>query len=464
MGIVFLHQLHDNLRSLRFQLSLLVLLLFFAANGAIYALKGNRLAAEEARIQADDEQRYAGVATVRQAADTWYKIHSPATGAEFIAEGGFNWFPDGMWICPASGQTTWLTTVRTTNHWMRRFEVVDWTTIVRYILSFLCLVLAYDGISGERERGTLHLVLANPLSRGRFLAGKLLSHLVTLMVSVALGALVSLSILVLAGAVELDLSLWLGVLLFFLEAAFYAGLFLLLAMGISALLPSSATSLVFLVTAWTLLVVVIPQTSYLIASRAVPPAGAYWERIGRYEEEVRAGLERQGLSPRPTALARVDGYALEQRFVQRLQEMEREKDRMRREVEQLERRQDAVARAVNLLSPGYAFQYATEALLGTGAPRFEGFIEQGWRYRETLRQFLRSRDAADPDSPGVLFLPAFMSAQELDPRQLPRFRQHPLSLAESASGGVVPGVVLVLETALAFSFALWSFNRLDLAG
>ena len=35
MARIFLRQLHDNLRSLRFQLGLVVLLLFFAANGFI---------------------------------------------------------------------------------------------------------------------------------------------------------------------------------------------------------------------------------------------------------------------------------------------------------------------------------------------------------------------------------------------------------------------------------------------
>jgi hypothetical protein len=41
-----------------------------------------------------------------------------------------------MWLTPQSGETTWLNVIRTTNNWMRRFEVVDWSLIVRYVLSF----------------------------------------------------------------------------------------------------------------------------------------------------------------------------------------------------------------------------------------------------------------------------------------------------------------------------------------
>jgi ABC-type transport system involved in multi-copper enzyme maturation permease subunit len=464
MGLVFLHQVHDNLKSLRFQLGLLVLLLFFAANGAIYALKGTRLAVEEARIRADDESRYTAAQSVRQAAGAWLKIHSPATGTEFVAEGGFDWLPDGMWISPASSQTVWTTTVRTTNHWMRRFQVLDWTSIARCVLSFLSLVLAYDAVSGERERGTLQLVLTHPLSRGRLLAGKLLAHLVSLMVGVAVGATVSLLILALAGVVELGVTTLASALLYLVEAAVFAGLFLLMGMGISALMAQSASSLVFLLTAWALLVVVVPQTSYLVAVRAVPSTGGWEERILQHDQEARAALVAQGLTARPPEAAAADGYAVEQRLLQGLQELERESDRLRREAEQLERRQYAVARAMNLLSPAYAFQYSTEALLGAGVQRYESFVAQGWRYRDELRQFLRARDTADPSSPHLLFLPDFMSSQPLDGRELPRFQQRPLAVTDSAAGAAVPTAILVLEAALAFFFALWAVNRMDLAG
>ena len=77
---------------------------------------------------------------------------------------------------------------------------------------------------------------------------------------------------------------------------------------------------------------------------------------------------------------------------------------------------------MNLLSPGYAFQYSLEALLGNGIARFRSFTRQGWDYRETLREFLRARDAADPDSPHVLFLGDYMSQEKLDPAPHPALR------------------------------------------
>ena len=40
---------------------------------------------------------------------------------------------------------------------------VDIVTVFQILLSLLALVFAYDAIAGERENGTLHLMLANPV-------------------------------------------------------------------------------------------------------------------------------------------------------------------------------------------------------------------------------------------------------------------------------------------------------------
>jgi ABC-type transport system involved in multi-copper enzyme maturation permease subunit len=464
VGAIFLHQLRDNLRSLRFQSGLAVLLLFFAANGVIYTLKTGRLAGEEAAVAAGDQPDAGAAQTVQDAAGAWSRARSRPAGTEFIAEAGFNWFDDTLWISPESGTVPSLGRVRTTNNWMRRFDLVDWTFIVRYVLSFLCLVLSYNAVSGELESGTLRLVLANPLSRGRLLIGKFLAHLATLSAAALAGSLVSLLVLAVSGTVEMDGTLARSCLLFLLCTLLFLALFLLLGAGVSAVARTSNSSLVLLLSAWTALIVVVPQTSYLIAVRAAAPPGNYWEGMSRYEQQFREALVREGLAPRPLESARTDGYAVEKRYVLRLEELEGELERMAREAEQRQLRQFRLARQVNLLSPGFAYQYTTEALLGTGIDKLESFARQARRHREAVRQFLRARDAADPASPHVLFLPGFMSAAKLQPGELPRFREVPPPLADSLAAGAAPLAILALETILAFFFALWAVNRAELAG
>ncbi len=57
------------------------------------------------------------------------------------------------------------------------FQAPDLVHIVQYILSLLALLAAYDGICGERMRGTLALVFTGPLRRGVFIVGKALEVL-----------------------------------------------------------------------------------------------------------------------------------------------------------------------------------------------------------------------------------------------------------------------------------------------
>ncbi len=235
MGPIFLHQLRDNLLSLRFQISLIILLMFFGANGVIYTMKTGNLSEEVARITKLNEERYGRVETTGDAAATSYKIRGAEVGTEFMAEAGSDWFRYAMYVNPASGAIPGFASSRTTNRWMRRFEVVDWAVIVRYVLSFLCVVLAYNAVCGERENGTLLLVLTNSLSRGRFLLAKVGAHLVTLLASTAVGSLLSLLILVLGGVLEPDGAIWSSYAFFLLGTAIFIALFLLLATGISAL-------------------------------------------------------------------------------------------------------------------------------------------------------------------------------------------------------------------------------------
>ena len=56
-----------------------------------------------------------------------------------------------------------------------------------YLLPLIALTLSYDAIVGERERGTLLLLLTYPISRWQIISGKFIGHLAILAVAVMLG-------------------------------------------------------------------------------------------------------------------------------------------------------------------------------------------------------------------------------------------------------------------------------------
>lgn len=65
--------------------------------------------------------------------------------------------------------------------------VASLATLSVYLVPLIALLLAYDAIAGEVERGTLPLLLTYPVSRVDILAGKLTAHVIVLAIAVAIG-------------------------------------------------------------------------------------------------------------------------------------------------------------------------------------------------------------------------------------------------------------------------------------
>lgn len=65
--------------------------------------------------------------------------------------------------------------------------VASLTSLAVYLVPLLALLMSFDAIAGEVERGTLPLLLTYPVSRAEVLAGKLLAHVTVLSIAVAVG-------------------------------------------------------------------------------------------------------------------------------------------------------------------------------------------------------------------------------------------------------------------------------------
>lgn len=61
------------------------------------------------------------------------------------------------------------------------------TTLSVYLIPLIGLLLSFDAISGEAERGTLALNLTYPMSRAEILIGKFLAHFAVLAFAIAVG-------------------------------------------------------------------------------------------------------------------------------------------------------------------------------------------------------------------------------------------------------------------------------------
>lgn len=65
--------------------------------------------------------------------------------------------------------------------------VASLTSLSVYLIPLLALLISFDAIAGEAERGTLPLLLAYPIARQEVLIGKLAAHLAILALAILLG-------------------------------------------------------------------------------------------------------------------------------------------------------------------------------------------------------------------------------------------------------------------------------------
>ncbi|MDR9484232.1 MULTISPECIES: ABC transporter permease [Sediminimonas] len=65
--------------------------------------------------------------------------------------------------------------------------VASLTSLAVYLVPLVALLMSFDGVAGEVERGTLPLLLTYPVTRGEVLIGKLLAHLCVLTLAVGVG-------------------------------------------------------------------------------------------------------------------------------------------------------------------------------------------------------------------------------------------------------------------------------------
>ncbi|MCY6380182.1 ABC transporter permease [Hoeflea prorocentri] len=66
-------------------------------------------------------------------------------------------------------------------------SVASMTTLSVYLAPLLALMMSFDAIAGENERGGLALLLTYPVSRGEILLGKFVAHLGTIALAMVIG-------------------------------------------------------------------------------------------------------------------------------------------------------------------------------------------------------------------------------------------------------------------------------------
>jgi len=311
------------------------------------------------------------------------------------------------------------------NEYLSVFSALDLTVIVAVILGLLALLFTFDLVSGEREAGTLKLMMSFSLPRSDVLLGKYLGAWLTLMLPAAMACLLSLLVVGFVahahfGAPELG-----RLFLLFLAYAAYLSLMLLVGLLISSFVQRSSVALVFATFVWFFFVAIVPNLATMIpdfVGRRAEVFDAANERMVRVDREEEAA-EKQFQDTRDfddkkqpmflyhyainndsggtTAFECHFGDAkfydlvadffgkripLAMKYASKRADLWREYLRYRD-------RQAVWARALAFLSPTAVFEDLEKFLSGTSEADYNHFLALGAQYRNTFIGYLQSKGA-----------------------------------------------------------------------
>ena len=405
------------------------------------------------------------------------------------------------------------------NRLMKRFVEIDFATVVRLLLSFMAVILGFDGICGDRERGTLRLMLANPVSRGAVVVGKLLGGSLSLCGSLAAAFLFALLILSLNPDIAFSGQEWARLAILFGVSCLFLVQVFAMSLAVSAFARGSATSLMLCLFGWLTLNLgygnVLPSMSrYGVQEHTyqdfLDQNSEVWQEYARelaewrsqnplppevYLRDIATGARRRYGHPR--------GNAWRTRYSAQVLERQLRNSRRINQFEQANyaplAREATLVDDWSILSPFTNYQVLTKQLARTTLAHKFRLREAAYRYRATFIDFLRGREAfssrrwftddppgqepllPDPealtpedlaaDSPFMKERMAWVRQQEaiaarqgrgLDLSDLPAFDpgwREPLS---ATLRHMTPGLlVMVLTTAAAVMLAVFRFLRYD---
>ena len=145
------------------------------------------------------------------------------------------------------------------NSFLKIFSSIDIVFIFQIVLSLLALIFAYDALAGERERGTLRLVLTHPVRRGHILFAKYISAMLCLLVPVLMSLILAVILLTASTSIFLSTDAFLCMGGIVLSSLVYLSVFYLIGLLISAVTRRTSTALMLSMFVWGFLVLVYPN-------------------------------------------------------------------------------------------------------------------------------------------------------------------------------------------------------------
>lgn len=335
---------------------------------------------------------------------------------------------------------------------------IDWVFVIGVLLSLAALLFTYDAIVGEKESGVLKLVMANSLPRHTLLWGKFWGAMMVLIGVLLLSIAMNLLIVLVLADLSLNVSHAVRLAAMVLISVVYLAGCTSLGLLISAHSSTRRGSLTTVLFVWVSMVLLWPQMGKAVAE-------LFHEEVQELEynkyvyERGDGSFTWHPMRGHAFDMA-MDDNRLDPTFIKKFSSALQEERAYHQELENalLRRRVQQVRLAQNIVraSPMGAYQYAMEAMAGTGLPRYRHFVDQARNYAQHFEETLLDIDRTDWRSLHVPFVKNGLSAQKVELEQIPVFAED-LSAASLTHSAAVDLVLLGFFAVFAYlaAYLVW---------
>jgi len=271
----------------------------------------------------------------------------------------------------------------------------DIAFVVIFLLPIFILAMSYDLLSSEKERGTLAMILAHPISIRELMASKIISR-ATIMLAVVLGFGV-LALLTVGDGLD-TADTWTRFGLWIVATLLYAMFWFALAVLVNVYGKNSASNGTVLAGIWLVFVVIVPQLVSMLATTIYPAPSRMELTIAAREAQTAA---------EKNMMSKLDEYYYDhleiipegdERAMDFLTLAQANANSIEKAVRPLYddfqaqlNKQEALVQRFQYLSPAIMMQLSLNEISGTSADRYEHFLNQVYSFHAEWKEFFNTK-------------------------------------------------------------------------
>lgn len=345
------------------------------------------------------------------------------------------------------------------------FGELDLTLIVKIVLSLFAILFTFDAIVGERERGTLKLMLANKVPRDKVILGKALGGFVSLLVPLIIPFGMSLLVLMLFPDISLAGDDWARIGLIFLLFILYLSVFFALGLFVSTRSGSSVSSLFILLFVWVTFIFIIPKGAVILAQniKPIPSVHEITAQKDAFLQEIQGETQQQlqeYLAQHSGETGTPEGQEVLREFLSDLQNdattrIDERNAELERDYQARRDSQRDLSVNISLVSPASALSFGSMSLARTGINDHERFVNSIKSYKPVFTTWANDKliSSINMNQPNAVVTP--------DISDMPRHTYIKSSFSDSLSRALPEFTVLALMIVLFYAAAFVSFLRYD---